>query len=538
MAYKDIRDYINDLDKQGLLYRISRQINKDTELMPLVRWQFRGLPSDERKAFLFENLTDSRGRSFDSQCAVGVLGASRPIYAAAMGCKPEEIQECWVQAQRYPISPVMVEGGSVKEVILQGDELVAAGGVDKFPIPISTPGYDTAPYLSSPYVVTKDPEDGSVNIGTYRGMIKGITRTGIMTHGAQHIGIHLEKARRLGQPLPAAIILGCVPYVGMCSVAKIPYGISEYDVAGGLAGEAIELVKCETVDLEVPATSEIVLEGELSTEYVEDEAPFGEYTGYMGERAQNHVFHISCITHRRSPIYQAFISQFPPSESSMIRKISYDALMTKFLKYDCNIPTVQKVAFHEMGGSWMYCVIQLDKTNPSQPWQALNAAVALDPTIGKIIIAVDSDVDPEDPESVNWALSFRMQPHLDLRITTGKSSMLDPSGAPSGSPTAERRFPKPVGTSAMLIDATRKYAYPAVSLPAKEYMDDARKIWEELGMPPLKTRYPYHGYELGYWPEEWAKEAEMAVQGLYLETGDKLAQRRKPFRGWDHMGDD
>ncbi|MBI3091532.1 MAG: UbiD family decarboxylase [Candidatus Tectomicrobia bacterium] len=532
MAYKDLRDFINDLDQKGLLYRVKRTINKDTELMPLVRWQFRGLPSDERKAFLFESLTDSRGRSFDAKVAVGILGASRPIYAAGMGCKVEEIQERWVQAQRFPIPPKMVDGGPVKEVILQGDALLEAGGIDKFPIPISTPGYDTAPYLSSPYVVTKDPETSIVNVGTYRGMIKGRTRTGIMTHGAQHIGIHLEKARRLGQNLPAAIILGCVPYVGMCSVAKIPYGVNEYDVAGGLAGAPIELVKCETVDLEVPATSEIVVEGELSTEYLEDEAPFGEYSGYMGERAKNHVFNISCITHRRKPIYQAFISQFPPSESSMIRKISYDALMLKFLKYDCNIPTVQRVAFHEMSGSWMYIVIQLDKTNPSQPWQALNAAVALDPTIGKIIITVDPDIDPDDPESVNWALSFCMQPHLDVRITTGKSSMLDPSAAPSGTETEDRRFPKPVGTSAMLIDATRKHAYPTVSLPAKEYMDHAKEIWEELGLPPLKTRYPYHGYALGYWPEEWDKEAQMAVQGLYLETGEKLAQRRKPFRGW------
>ena len=533
MAYRDLREYIEVLDKRGLLYKITSPINKDTELMPLVRWQFRGLPSDERRAFLFEDVYDSRGRKFTSPVAVGVLGASRLVYAAAMECEPQEIADKWSRALRNPIPPKLVSTGPVKEVVLKGEELARGEGVDAFPIPISTPGFDPAPYITSPFVVTKDPETGVVNIGTYRAQIKGLLKTGIMTHQAQHIGIHLTKARKMRRPLPAAIIIGCVPAVGLVSVAKVPYGLDEYTVAGAIQGAPIELVKCETVDVEVPATAEIVLEGEISTDILEPEAPFGEYTGYMGARADNHVFNISCITHRRNPIYQAFISQFPPSESSMIRKISFDAALLKFLKYDCNIPAVTKVAFHEMSGSWMFLVVQLNKTNPSQPWQALNAAVAYDPTIGKIIIAVDEDVDPDDPESVIWALSFRMQPHLDVRITTGKSSMLDPSSAPPGTGTMERRFPRPVGTSAILIDATRKWAFPTVSLPAKEYMERAKEIWEREGLPRLKVREPWYGYDLGWWPEDWAQDAQRAVEGRYLETGEILASKAFPIIGDD-----
>lgn len=533
MGYTDFREYLNALEKNGLLHRITRPVNKDHELMPLVRWQFRGLPAEQRKAFLFENVFDARGRKFTSPVAVAVIGASRAIYAMAMGCKPEEIAEKWDYALRNPITPRLVKTGPAKEIILRGKQLAASEGVDAFPVPISTPGFDPAPYLTSPFVVTRDPDNGAINVGTYRAQIKGKFRTGIMTHQAQHIGIHLSKARKLRKPLPAAIAMGCVPAVALVSVTKVPYGVDEYTVASAIQGQPLELVPCETVDLLVPASSEIVLEGEISTEILEPEAPFGEYTGYMGPRADNHVFEIKCITHRKNPYYQAFISQCPPSESSLIRKIGWDATLLKFLKYDCNIPAVEKVAFHESSGSWGYLVIQLKKSHPAQAWQALNAAVAYEASMGKVIIAVDEDIDPEDPDSVNWALSFRMQPHLDARTTTGKCSMLDPSSAPPGTPTLEQRFPKPVGTSALLIDATRKWGFPAVSLPAREYMEKARAIWEEEGLPPLSPREPWHGYALGYWPEEWAEDAKQALAGRYLDTGENLAKAAVPIVGDD-----
>ena len=166
----------------------------------------------------------------------------------------------------------------------------------------------------------------------------------------------------------------------------------------------------------------------------------------------------------------------------------------------------------------------MKKTNPTQPWQALHAVNAFDPGLCKIIVTVDEDVDPRDPASVNWALSFRMQPHLDVLIAQGKTSNLDPSAAPPGVSTYESRFPKPRGTSAMLIDATRKWDYPPVSLPSKKFMENAKKIWEEENLPKLNPREPWHGYKLGYWPEEFEKEAEDAVNGDYIKTAEKLAK--------------
>ena len=143
--YKDLREYIMVLREKGKLVTVSRQINKDTELQPLVRWQFRGLPEMERRAFLFENLTDVKGRKYTGTVLVGAHAASRQIYALAMNCKPEEIMARWTEAQLHPIKPVIVDSGPCQEEIHLGDTLLQHGGIEEFPIPISTPGLDNAP---------------------------------------------------------------------------------------------------------------------------------------------------------------------------------------------------------------------------------------------------------------------------------------------------------------------------------------------------------------------------------------------------------
>jgi 4-hydroxy-3-polyprenylbenzoate decarboxylase len=487
-------------------------MDKDRHLMPLVIWQYHGLKPHERRAFLFEKVTDARGNNYQGSVAVGLLGASREIYALAMSCPEDKIQQTWLQALSHPIPHKRVKSGPVKEVIVTGKALERpGGGLESLPIPISNPGFDGAPFLTAPFCVTRDPETGKTNIGTYRMMLKGRAKTGISCPPAQHIGIHFRKAKEMGRPLEVAVVLGAPPAIGLVSVAKIPYGIEEYEVAGGIAGRPIELVPCETVDLEVPAHAEIVLEGEIPTDYKEPEGPFGEYTGYMGGEMLNSVFNLKCITQRRDPILQVF-NEGIPSESSLIRRLSYEVIIWKLLHHDCNIPSVLRVSFHEWSGSWKYCVIQMKKTTPAQPWQALMAASAFDPNLGKIVIAVDEDIDPDDPDAVNWALSFRMQPHRDTQVITHKYAALDPSAAPPGAPTEEARFPSPSGCSSLLIDATRQWPYPPVALPKREYMERAKKIWEELGLPSLTPKEPWYGYSLGHWSKENDEEAEKAVR--------------------------
>lgn len=524
--YKDLREHIKVLEKNGKLIRITREINKDTELMPLVRWQFRGLPEEERKAFLFENVVDVKGKKYGVPVLVASHAASREVYALGMMCKPEEIIEKFTQAQLNPIEPKIVNSGPVQEEIHIGDKLLEHGGIEEFPVPLSTPGFDNAPYLTCANWVSKDPETGVRNIGNYRAMIKSKNRTGICCLGVQHIHVHWQKCKQKGIPLQAAIVIGASPNLSFAAVTKIPYGVDEYVVAGGIAGEPMELVKCQTVDIEVPATAEIVIEGEMPTDYREREAPFGEFSGYLGAEEMNPFFNITCITHRKNPIYNAFISQFPPSESSKIRGIGNEATYYKFLKHDCNIPGILGVVFHEQSGSDPWCVIRVRKFHSSQVWQALNGIVAFSAAYPKIVIAVDEDIDARDPDAVNWAMSFRMRPHLDIRVVPGRTILSDPSCAPPTATQEERLYPSPAGASALLVDATRKWAYPPVSLPRKEFMENAKRIWEELGLPTLRPKVPWHGYSLGWWTEENKAEAELALKGKYYQTGEKLAQER------------
>ena len=521
--YQDLREYLKFLEQRDKLVRIKREINKETELHPLVRWQFRGLPESERRGFFFENVIDVKGRKYNVPVAVAIHAASREIYGMGMQCGPREISEAWTKALLNPIAEQIVEEGPVQEEVHMGDKLLEHGGLDEFPIPISTPGFDNAPYLTAANWVSKDPDTGVTNVGNYRSMVKSGTRLGVMSRGTQHLRMHWERSRGQGRPLQAAIVIGPTPNVGLVATAKIPYGVDEYAVAGGIAGEPVPLVRCKTVDIEVPATAEIVIEGELPVSVIEPEGAFGEFTGYMGMPGIEPFFNITCITHRKNPIYNAFLSQFPPSESSKLRQVGAEAALYKFLKHDCNISGILDVALLECCGSQHYMIIRMRKSFPSEAWQALNGAAAFGPNFGKFIIVVDEDIDPWDAESVNWALSFRVQPHLDTSITMGKEASLDPSASMPGK---QQRYPPPNGCSALLINATMKWPYPPVSLPRQEFMEKAKKIWEAEGLPKLAPKVPWYGYNLGYWEKEHEEEANLALQGEYYQTGEKFAGRR------------
>ncbi|MDP2646850.1 MAG: UbiD family decarboxylase [Desulfobacterales bacterium] len=523
--YKDLRDYIQTLEKNDKLIRIKRLINKDTELHPLVRWQFLCLPEKERKTFLFENVVDVKGRRYDSPVIVAAHAPSREIYSLALGCKPDGIMKKWEMAQANPIKPRIVSTGPVHEEIHLGDTLMEHGALEEFPIPISTPGFDNAPYFTAGNWLSKNPDTGVYNIGNYRGMVKSPTRTGCDNMAPQHLRMNRERWKERGfSVMPAAVIIGPTPNVGLVSVTKIPYELSEYDVAGGLAGEPVDLVQCKTVDLLVPATAEIVIEGEIPTDYLEREGPFGEYTGYIGRGKENPYFNVTCITHRKKPIWNAFLSQFPPSESSLLTTLGFEARFFKFIKEELSLPNLLEVAFHNESSGRQFLVIRLNKPTQYEAWQALNGAVALMPNYAKIIIVVDEDIDARDLDRVAWALCFRMQPDRDLRVTPGKVHGLDPSAVP---PDVARRQKERPATSSLMINATRKWDYPPVSLPKKEFMENARKIWEEEGLPPLRDTSPWHGYTLGYWTDVDIEEAELALKGEHFKTGEKLAKTER-----------
>ncbi len=267
----DFQEHLANLEAAGLLVRIDREINKDTELHPLARWQFQGgLEEDQRRAFLFTNVVGADGRRFDMPVAVGALSASARIYALGMGCQVDDIGRAWTTAIAHPVPPVTVTAPPCQDVVITGDDLrVPRGGLARLPVPVSTPGFDAAPYLTATLCITRDPETGVRNMGTYRAQLKASDRLGVRM--AARIGgaggyLHWQKYRARKEPMPCAIAVGCAPVVAFTGPQKLAIDRDEMGVAGALAGYPIRTAKAVTVDLEVPADAEIVIEGLIDPE--------------------------------------------------------------------------------------------------------------------------------------------------------------------------------------------------------------------------------------------------------------------------------
>lgn len=536
--YKDFREFLASLEEIGKLRRITREIDKDTELHPVVRWQFRGLPESERFGFLFENVKGIHGERYRGAVAASVISPCLEAYALALKCEPTRpaVYERWAQAYRSPLPVRRVSTGPVKEEIHKGEGLLAHGGLNEFPIPMTTNGWESLPRLTALCWVSRDPDTGSVNVGTYNGVQLGPLQTTARVSPRGDLRVHWQKYKAKGLPLPVAVVVGAVPVVTAASITEVPYGMSELDVAGALAGEPLEVVRCETVDIDVPATAEIVIEGEIPTDVLIPDPPSGEHTGYTFIDRMVFEFRVRCITHRRNPIWQDLVDQFPPSESSVMGNLTRESRMLSFLRDACGIPQVKDVAFHHCGGSRRFCVIRMQDIGttrrlPRHVWHALHSSLAVSSEWPKIVIAVDADVDPWDLESVFWAVSFRYQPHRDTQIIQGRGATADQSAGPRTLSLEEQEYPTSrtglSGNSSILMDATRKWAYTPTSLPTKDYMERGRAIWEEIGLPALRPMEPWYGVSWGEWPEKYRRHAEMAGRGEFDRIAEELLQEKK-----------
>lgn len=521
-AYPDLHEHLDALERAGLLVTVDRPINKDTEMHPLVRWQFRGgIEEPDRKAFLFNRVVDSKKRKYDIPVVVGALAASREIYRIGMGCALDKINETWTRAIAKPIAPRIVDKAPCHEIVIEGDELDKPGkGLDGLPIPISTPGWDIAPFTTLSQYITKDPDTGVQNMGIYRGQVKAQRRLGMNPSLELRPGIyaHWEKMKALGKRLPAAVILGAPPCVAFTSAQKVPESLDELHVAGGLVGSPINVVRARTVDLLVPAEAEIVVEGYIDTEYLEPEAPFGESHGHVNLQEYNAYMEVTCITRRRNAILTSIISQVTPSESSLIKRVALEPLFTHHLRNTLGIQGVKRVSMHEPLTNLRKVVVLImeRKTSPTEVWRALYGAAAWNRAAGKYVVAVNEDIDPDNADALLWAMSYRANPALDLQILRHRDQGHGPRSKRNGGEDAS-----------VLIDATMKEDFPPISLPKREYMERAKAIWEELGLPKLKPESPWFGYSLGEWSDELERAAELAVKGDYFETGKLLVKRRR-----------
>ncbi len=521
LGWRDLRAHLAELERRGRLVRIGARVNKDTELHPIVRWQFRGLPESARRAFLFEDVVDSRGRAYPIPVVVGALAASEEIYDQGLATTPAGASARWENALASPVPPLLVEHGVVQDVVHAGDSLLEHGGLDELPVPISTPGFDNAPYLNSAVWITRDPETGLRNAGVYRGQLKSPLRTGVFCGTGNNACAIWEKCNRLGVPLEAVAVIGAPPAVYYAAIHVAPFGVDELAIAGGLAGAPIELVRCATVDLEVPAWAEIAIEGRIRTDVLEPEGSFGEAHGYVDPRALAFSFEVTAITHRQDPVFLSIISQLTPSESSKTKQAGYQTELLRLLRDRCGLRGVRRVALHEDLLNRQLGVVVLRKTHESEPMNALRALLTFRQA-PKILVAVDEDIDPESTTMVLWAIVNRSQPHKHLAVVHPRPLPFGPLRY------VEHGRAYDGEDSAILIDATLKGDFPPVALPSKEHMEHARRRWEELGLPALEPRTPWHGYALGMWTDENRSEAELATAGRYYETGDKLMTRRTP----------
>ena len=518
----DFQEHLADLEARGLLTRIDHPVNKDTELHPLVRLQFiGGIPEAERRAFLFTNVVDGSGKRYDMPVVVGALAASADIYAVGMGCGVADIGQAWLDAIAHPVAPVRAAAARCQEVVITGEALRGPdGGLKRLPVPVSTPGFDSAPYLTATLCVTKDPESGIQNMGTYRAALKATDRLAVRMVAHQGgAGGYLQwlmyNARK--EKMPIAIVVGAAPVVMFTGPQKLAVDLDEMGVAGALAGEPIRMTKCKTIDLEVPADAEIVIEGLIDPEMLEPEAPFGESNGYVALEAFNMPMRVTAITHKKSPVFCSIISQVTPSESSLVKKVAYEPLWLAHLRDHLSVRGVKRVVMHEpLTNLRPVIFVQFAPGTPlTDVWRGLNGASTLMANCGKVCIAVSQDIDPANTDAIFWSIAYRCNPINDVHIAPYRSGV-------QGAQYRERG-----GDSTLLIDATAKGPMPPLALPKQEFMQRAETLWTELKLPPITLKSPWHGYTLGDWIDRWDVWADRTVRGEWEETGRETLARQR-----------
>ena len=523
-GYSDLQEHLEALDAAGLLLTVDEPVNKDTEMVPLVRWQFRGgLDESERRAFLFRNVTDSLDRRYDIPVVIGALAANRAVYSVGMRAGVGEIQAKWDRAIADPIPPRRVNTAPCQEVVIEGDALLGEGnGLDALPIPISTPGFDSAPTLAATNVITRDPETGVQNMGTYRAALKAPDR--LVVRMATRVGgaggyVHWKKHKAKSEELPCAIVLGCPPLVAFMGPQKLQIDVDEFGIAGGLAGEPINVVRGKTVDLLVPAEAELVIEGMIDTDMLEPEGPFGESHGHVALEEFNMPMRVTAITRKAKPVIPSYISQVAPSESSVIKRVAYEPLFLGHLRDTLGIKAVTAVSLHEkLTGLLRVTIVTLEPGAPrTEVWRALYGAASFKGDCSKICIAVNDDIDADNADALLWAMAYRHNPVEDVVTMPHRGQGHGP-----------KREHKGEEDSTLLIDATMKSPMPPLALPTRDYMEGAKALWERLGLPRLKPESPWHGYSLGDWSDDWEQAARRAAEGHYLENGRRTLQRRRP----------
>ena len=415
-------------------------------------------------ALLFENVVGS-----PAPVVTFLFGSLKRINMVLGTADEKETIQRYLNAlgKRWP-EPEIVKDGPCKEEIIVDPDLTKH-------VPNITWGeLDGGPYITLPLVITKDRDTLQRNVGIYRFMIHGPQEGRMLLSPTQHGGMMLKKSERNNEPLEMAIALGGDPVLYIAAVSSLGYGEDEFALAGAIRGEPLKLVKCETIDLEVPATAECVIEGEILPNVRRPEGPFGEYTGYYGKRGDRAVFRVKCITRRKDYVFPgAYMTKpFPPNEDTILRSVPVDGgILTQARKI---IPEIRNFHMFRSSGSSYGGVVQIDE-KPYQNYakQVMDAIWATHTGCWiKVLIVVDKDIDIYELNDVMWAICTRVQPYEDTVVVNHHiGAPLDPSAARPGDSSL-------IGIDVPIKVPERFVEYPPFSIPSESLM---RKVKEKFG---------------------------------------------------------
>lgn len=478
-AYDDLREFIQAIEKSGELRRVKAQVDPKLEISAITH----EVSKKSGPALLFENVSGSK-----MPVLINAFGSPQRMNLSLGVDSLDEIAERLnsfldVNApsgllDKLKMLPKLAELGSFfpksvrsapcKEVIKKGKD----ANLNEIPVLTCWP-QDGGPFITMPLVVTQDPRSGKRNCGMYRLQVYDERTTGMHWHLHKDAKRHFD--RNEGKRLPAAVALGCDPASTFAACIPAPPDLDEMILAGFLRSKPVPMVKCETNDLEVPASAEIVLEGYVDPNERRREGPFGDHTGFYSLADDYPVFHIECITHRRDPIYQTTVVGPPPQEDChmafAIERIMLPILKKQFPEIvDYHMPW--EGVFHNL------MIVSIEKRYPGHARKIMNAIWGLgQAAFTKVIVVVDADVNIHDPREVAWKALNHIDPERDLQFTMGPIETLDHASR------------MPHYGSKVGIDATRKLPsegftreWPDEIKVSSEIKTLLEKRWKEYGL--------------------------------------------------------
>ena len=465
MPFQDFRQFLDVLRRSGELIDIDRPISLDDVGKALKKSYVLQGP-----AMMFnQNGTDYR-------LAAGVYSTRRKALLA-FEADESSVAEKLQAGLSNPISPRVISSRApCQEVVLMGDSI----DITKFPIPQYGPK-DGGRYITPGIVVSKDPETGVPDIGHYRFLVLDKDTLSYDAQPFHRFGKNISKCQRMGVVPRAAVVIGVDPVLAYTCQMQVSDTTDDWGIAGGIRREPVELVKCKTIDLEVPATAELVIEFEIDLNKLVSEGPLGEYTGYYTPAVQAPVAQITAITHRRNPIFQGLLTGKPVTENHILKQIPFEASFFNTLKRQ--FPTVERVSVRASAGVSFYVVIAMRPRFAGEARQVILSAMSSN-IRPKWIVVVDPDIDVHSSTEVEWAMAFRVLPKRDVVVFDElPSGPADPATI-TLTDDGERISAALALSSAVGIDAT---------LPFGETFSEVADVpgWKDFDLPELKAYQRY-----------------------------------------------